>query len=396
MTAPTLSERPGRARSTHSLFFRLRPQPVIKALLTIRSREVTGSRDRNVGQACDPTADQINRAGGSKFPTLTCIIYRIDMPPELLSGIERDRSSSGHYYGRTCWALLKSQKLSMRPMSDPTLPREAVIVDRCPTCGSSRSGPFCAGCGERYLDAHDLSASHFFRAHLVHEFFEVDGRVVRILRSLFTRPGELARDFVVGRRQRSTSPLRLYLVAYLLHALIDAIFFRTAESIPERAAFLDPTGLLSKLIANRSGVDWGSEAVRVHLAERAHWLGELGTFLIFLGVAAVQAGVFYRLRRTYVEHLTLAVTVSAWFLSMLILGDVLLICFWHSGPVAAQTMQTWIALIGLPIYWTFAVRQFYGLAWLVAAAGGIVMTLATVCMANVFNLFFLALLIVSS
>jgi Protein of unknown function (DUF3667) len=285
--------------------------------------------------------------------------------------------------------------LNTAPLGD-TPAAAAVVVDCCPTCGSSRTGPFCAQCGERFLDARDLSAAHFFRAHLVHEFFEIDGRSARSLRSLFARPGELARDFVAGRRQRITSPLRLYLIAYLLHALIDAIFFRTTESIPDRAAVLDPTGLLGKLIASRSGIDWGSEVVRVHLAERAHWLGELGTFLIFVGVAAVQAGVFYRLRRTYVEHLTLAVTVSAWFILMLTLGDILLISFQHVDPVSAQTMQTWIALIGLPIYWTFAVRQFYGLGWPASVASGIVMMLATAWMATLFNVLFLALLIVSA
>lgn len=281
-------------------------------------------------------------------------------------------------------------------MSETPALREPAVVDRCPSCGSPRTGPFCAQCGERFLEGHDLSAAHFFRAHLVHEFLEVDGRVVRSVRSLFTRPGELARDFVAGRRQRITSPLRLYLVAYLLHALVDSVFFRTSDTIPRLAATLDPTGLLAKLIASRPAVDWGSEVVRVHLAERAHWLGELATFLIFVGVAAVQAGLFYRLRRTYVEHLSLALNVSAWFLAMLTLGDVLLICFGHVGAVAAQTMQTWVALIGLPIYWALAARRFYDLAWPAAAAGGIAMMLATACMATVFNVLVLGLLIIST
>jgi hypothetical protein len=273
---------------------------------------------------------------------------------------------------------------------------EAATGDRCPTCSTSRVGPFCPQCGERFLEANDLKLSHFFRAHLVHEFFEVDGRAGRSLRSLFTRPGKLARDFVAGRRQQITSPLRLYLVAYLLHALIDALFFRTSEVIPERARLVDPTGLLAKLIASRPEINWASEIVRLRLAERAHWLGELGTFLIFVGVAGVAACIFRRLRRTYVEHLTLAVTVSAWFLSMLILGDVLLIAFRHPGATDAQTVQTWIALIGLPIYWTFAVRQFYGLRWLVATVSGLAMTLATVSIATLFNVLFLALLVITA
>jgi hypothetical protein len=241
-----------------------------------------------------------------------------------------------------------------------------------------------------------LNFSHFFRSHLVHAFFEIDGRVGRSLRLLFIRPGELAQDFVVGRRRRISNPLRLYLVAYLLHAFIDAVFLRTSETVPEIARALDPTGLLAKLIASRPEVNWASEIVRLRLDERVHWLGELGTFLIFVGVAGVQACIFHKLRRTYVEHITLAVTVSAWFLSMLILGDALLATVWHLHPAEAQAVQTWVVLVGLPIYWTFAVRQFYGLAWSVAAASGLALTLATACMASFFNVLFLALLIITA
>ncbi|MEL6688489.1 MAG: DUF3667 domain-containing protein, partial [Pseudomonadota bacterium] len=55
---------------------------------------------------------------------------------------------------------------------------------------------------------------------LVLEFFEnmtaIDGRMWRSLRSLLFRPGQMARNFADGARQRWTSPVRLYIASSLL------------------------------------------------------------------------------------------------------------------------------------------------------------------------------------
>jgi hypothetical protein len=94
------------------------------------------------------------------------------------------------------------------------------------------------------------------------------------------RPGELAVNFIAGRRQGFTSPLRLYLVVYLLAVFIGAVFSLNTATLPELAKHADPTGFVNRLIASRPGVDWSNEALRLHLAERAHWLREIANFLI--------------------------------------------------------------------------------------------------------------------
>ena len=270
-------------------------------------------------------------------------------------------------------------------------------AESCPTCGASRVGRYCPRCGEKFLEPDELSFSHFFRKHVMHEFIEVDGRIGRGLWSLFVKPGALAKDFVAGRRQRFSSPLRIYLVIYLLHAFLDAVFFHNSVTLPERAKLFDRGNLLGRLIASRSGVDWSSEVLQARLAERTHWTGEFGTFLIFVGLAGVQACVFYKLRRTYVEHLALALSVCAWFLSMLTLGDIVLVAFWHAPDFYTQVAaQSWIALLGLPVYWAVSIRRFYGLGWPICALTGVLMTVSTAYVAKFLNALLIALLVITA
>ena len=272
--------------------------------------------------------------------------------------------------------------------------------DHCPSCGALRGGNYCMSCGERFLDARDLQFTHFLRKHFVNEVFDVDGRIARTMRSLLIRPGELAANFVTGRRQGFTSPLRLYLVAYLLAVFVAAVFSLNTATLPELAKLIDATGFLNRLIASRPDVDWSNEALRLHLAERAHWLREIANFLIPAGVAivlALLALVFRKLRRTYVEHLTLALTVQAWFAVMLTCGELLVGLLWRqSAPLAQLTIQSWIALFGLPVYWALAIRRFYGLSLWQAAITGPVVTVGTAFFATSLNVLLLGALVVTA
>jgi hypothetical protein len=154
---------------------------------------------------------------------------------------------------------------------------------------------------------------------------------------------------------------------------------------------------VNRLIVARPGVDWSNEALRLHLDERHHWLAEIGTFLIPAGVAIVQALVFRKLRRTYVEHLTLALTVSAWFLVMLLFGELLIALLWgQSAPYARLTIQEWIAWVGLPVYWALAIRRFYGLRLRQAVITGLVVTVGNWFVAALLNVLLLGALVVTA
>lgn len=81
----------------------------------------------------------------------------------------------------------------------------------CANCGAPLSGPYCAHCGQSTLDI-DRPVWRLASESIV-EIFGVEGRLVRSLRLLAIRPGELTAEYCAGRRARYTAPARLYLVA---------------------------------------------------------------------------------------------------------------------------------------------------------------------------------------
>jgi hypothetical protein len=83
--------------------------------------------------------------------------------------------------------------------------------------------PEAAASGERFLVDHDFSLRHFFLETLPHEVLDIDGKFLRTLRLLLLRPGMLASEYVVGRRQRYVGPLRFYVIAFVLHATLAAL-----------------------------------------------------------------------------------------------------------------------------------------------------------------------------
>jgi hypothetical protein len=73
----------------------------------------------------------------------------------------------------------------------------------CANCGASLSGVYCATCGQKAAPL-DPTVGDFLH-DLVHEIAHVDGKIVRSVRLLLTKPGFLTREYVEGRR----APLRL-------------------------------------------------------------------------------------------------------------------------------------------------------------------------------------------
>jgi hypothetical protein len=91
----------------------------------------------------------------------------------------------------------------------------------CANCGAALSGRFCSACGQK-ASSPNVNLHDFFH-EAFHEFSHVDGKIIRTVRLLLTRPGELTREFLMGRRERYVSPLRLYLTCSLIFFALAAV-----------------------------------------------------------------------------------------------------------------------------------------------------------------------------
>lgn len=98
----------------------------------------------------------------------------------------------------------------------------------CLNCGAPLHGEYCHDCGQRDIDPR-ASLWHVL-GEFIQESLELDGRLPRTLVPFLFRPGFLAREFLEGRRQRYTSPVRLYVFCALV------AFFMLAQAADRQLA----------------------------------------------------------------------------------------------------------------------------------------------------------------
>lgn len=80
----------------------------------------------------------------------------------------------------------------------------------CPNCATPRLGPYCQECGQKA--AGRLTLKGFFQTGFARAF-SMDRGYLRTFVGLMKRPGEVAREYVDGRRARYTNPLTYWLIA---------------------------------------------------------------------------------------------------------------------------------------------------------------------------------------
>ena len=230
--------------------------------------------------------------------------------------------------------------------------------------------------------------------HVAHEMLEFDGKLPRTLRVLLTQPGQLALDYVAGRRKPYVSPLRLYLLIFLVHLFLMSFLAPHPMTMPEFVRLYDPTGALTRLMASRGAVDWSVSQPDEHLLERLHWVSQALTLLVFLGVAGIQALLLMRLHRRYLEHLSLALNVSAFYLLLCVAGDIVasVVSHQHMQQMSYQ-IASLMAETALPLYWCLSARRFYRVGWPAAIAVAVLLTLGMGLLAQALEAGLLAVII---
>lgn len=117
---------------------------------------------------------------------------------------------------------------------------------QCPNCGSAIDGKYCKNCGQKNAE-HKQTIGHLL-FHFVSDIIHYDGRFIRTLKLLLTKPGFLSSEYKNGVRQKYVDPFRLYLFISAV-AFVAFITFDKSEKTSTKISnadiihFIDSTRL---------------------------------------------------------------------------------------------------------------------------------------------------------
>jgi hypothetical protein len=231
-------------------------------------------------------------------------------------------------------------------------------VSRCVECGADLSGRFCSACGET-AGHHDYSLKHFAEEAL-ETIAHVDGRVLSTFRSLVTRPGLLARDFLAGRRKSHMGPVQLFVACNVIYFLMQplTIFAPFTSTLriqtEERSWSHVATGMVASKVAAR-------QVTRAEYArafdEAAHLQGK-SLVILMVPLFAFGAWALYgRSRKFYAEHLVFGFYVFAFLMIWMGISTLAL-----TKPVLLGLPDGWsdgVITLGFVIYLFLAARRTY-------------------------------------
>ena len=78
------------------------------------------------------------------------------------------------------------------------------MVMKCKNCNEELSGKakFCANCGQKNIDKLTLK---YLLATFIDDFFNVDSKLLRTLKSLVLKPGLLSKEYMGGKSSKLSS-----------------------------------------------------------------------------------------------------------------------------------------------------------------------------------------------
>jgi hypothetical protein len=217
----------------------------------------------------------------------------------------------------------------------------------CRTCGTALAGPYCHACGQA-----SPAARRPLRAALTGQ----TGRMLYTIRTLLTRPGELARQVDEGRDLHAVRPLTL-----LLNLI--PVFFLLGGNVGGFGARMfvasDGTHRLQAAIEQRSAREQvGVEVFEERLEQRFRAVYSM-LVVVQAAAYALALAVFERRRRkAWLVHAAAAIHYLCF--SVVVSGLLFAAARLAGVPV---TGHPWIALPGLllnVIYMALTLRRVYG------------------------------------
>lgn len=202
----------------------------------------------------------------------------------------------------------------------------AIATWTCPSCQTFVATPYCPTCGERPQHARDLTLRGLFD-QAVEALTNVDGRVLRSVRWLLTRPGQLTVAYLQGRRKPFLAPFPLFLIANVLFFAFESMTGGTVFSTPlESHLYKQPWSQAARpVIERRLERMQTTAAVYAPKFDAAIALHARSLILLMaLSFTALPAVAFRRSRKPFAAHAVFSLHLYAFVLLMFCVGMLVL------------------------------------------------------------------------
>jgi hypothetical protein len=237
----------------------------------------------------------------------------------------------------------------------------------CPSCKCVVTTRYCALCGERALDARDLTLRGLIR-QIFEELTDIDARFMRSLRYLVMHPGVLTRAYIEGQRKPYLLPFTLFIVANLL--------FFGAQSLASTTIFATP---LDQLLDEELWGNLGQQLVTSRLESTQLTLDLYAPvydqavlsnaksliILMVLCFSLLPPLLFFRSRPPYVTHIVFSLHFYAFLLLLFCaaLGIAELNVLMGGAGLESETHDqvfSVVLILACGIYLYLATRNVYG------------------------------------
>jgi hypothetical protein len=214
---------------------------------------------------------------------------------------------------------------------------------------------YCSQCGQQAA-IHRFSVPHFLH-EFFHAFTHTDKGIFHLLKSLATRPGATAREYIQGKRKAYFNPFTFFLIVMGIYVLADAMFVKSA---PEQEPDQRVLARIPTAEGKQQYVDMlrRGNNVRHFMEKKANIVAMVAVPLI----ALVSWMFFYRRGFNYAEHLT-ANMMFVVFSNLLFA----LIIFPLRGLFKGTAMASWLPLIGMLLQTLYLCWSYNGFFQLITA-----------------------------
>ncbi len=129
----------------------------------------------------------------------------------------------------------------------------------CLNCGKVVEGKFCSNCGQENIEIKEPFWT--FVSHGVGHYFHYDSKFKKTLRPFLTKPGQLTKDHMEGRRASHIPPISLYLFITLVYFLCAPVFNKKRAAVPVDAVYDSQTNKMIPISESEARIFEGKDTI---------------------------------------------------------------------------------------------------------------------------------------